>query len=159
MVALMGATSLHAQNIKEDLEKELDGLGSVTLTQDERLDAILEGGFEREEAKAVKGGTMPRKGKSDRVLGYRIQVFWGGDKRADQQKAQQMANRARGICPNLNTYVEFESPHWRTRVGDFKSHEDAEKYLGRLRRLDKSTMIVRSAIYLSRTEDAKNEDE
>ena len=158
MFAGMGAI-LHAQNIREDLETDVEGQGSVMLIQDERLDAILEGNFEREEAKVHTGVKTTPKGKSDRVLGYRIQVFWGGDKRADQQKAQQMANRARGICPNLNTYVEFESPHWRTRVGDFKEHEDAEKYLSKLRRLDKSTMIVRSAIYLSRTEDAKNEEE
>ena len=158
MFAGMGVF-LHAQNIREDLEADVEGLGSVTLTQDERLDAILAGDFEREEVKASTGNKSTRKGKSDRALGYRIQVFWGGDKRADQQKAQQMANRARGLCPNLNTYVEFESPHWRTRVGDFKKHEDAERYLSKLRRLDKSTMIVRSAIYLSRTEDAKNEEE
>ena len=83
-----------------------------------------------------------------RVRGYRVQMFWGNSSRADQQKADRIGTQVTTIFPELKYYTSFDSPHWRCRVGDFVSREEANKYLKKLRRISKDAMIVRSEIFV-----------
>ena len=107
------AVTMQAQGFAEHLESTQTGQGRVTLIQDERLTAILNGQSLREEVKkdepfvAVKNEDNP-----------------------------------------LKYYTSFDSPHWRCRVGDFITREEANKYLSKLRRISKDAMIVRSEIFV-----------
>lgn len=82
--------------------------------------------------------------------GYRIQIYTGGNSRADKQAAMQAQQKCRAAFPELATYVHFFSPHWVCRVGDFAKREDAQRYVSRLRGRGLEARIVRSNVILSK---------
>jgi len=84
--------------------------------------------------------------------GYRIQVYTGGNKRADKQAAQQMQQKFRKKFPELACYVHFISPHWVCRVGDFPDDKSAKRYVSKIRnsRIANEARIVRSNIFVAR---------
>lgn len=69
-----------------------------------------------------------------KVDGYRVQVYAGGNSRADKQRAQQIGAEVKALFPELPVYVHFYSPRWICRVGNFRSNEEAAKVLQELRR-------------------------
>ena len=84
--------------------------------------------------------------------GYRIQVFTGGNSRADKQEAAKMQSKVRSAFPEISTYVHFVSPHWVCRVGDFKTREEAMKYVRKIRArgFTYEARLVKSNIFVAR---------
>lgn len=81
--------------------------------------------------------------------GYRIQIFTGGNSRADRVRANRMGGLCRSYFPELSVYTHFESPRWICRVGDFKTAEDARVYVQKMRSMKvfKELRIVRSVVW------------
>lgn len=69
-----------------------------------------------------------------KARGFRICIFTGGNSRADKIKAIQMGNKCREKFRELAVYPSFEAPRWVTHVGDFKTRQEAQKYVVRIRR-------------------------
>ncbi len=69
-----------------------------------------------------------------KAKGYRICIFTGGNTRADKQKAIAAGQKCRAKFSELATYPSFEAPRWVTHVGDFKTREEAQKYVTKIRR-------------------------
>lgn len=133
------------------LRQQKTGAGTVTVTQDAEIEALV-----NNEATKKKGEKMPsagarqekqhhrlapeqRKGMSGsrqryKAKGYRIQIFTGGNSRADRQAARRMEQKCKKAFPELSAYVHFVSPRWICRVGDFRTREDANKYLQMIRK-------------------------
>ena len=59
--------------------------------------------------------------RSYKVNGYRVQVFAGGNSRADKIKAQNAGNSVKQAFPSQPVYVHFYSPRWICRVGNFRT--------------------------------------
>lgn len=168
IIALTLALTANAQGkFMDNLTKQVDGQGIVTITQDKRLTEIING--ERQVIASSKDEKVPQKdskikdeadkdsliastptGKRTKVRGFRIQIYWGGSQRTDQAKALQAASRVATLFPEYQAYTSFESPHWRCRVGDFVDRHDAWEALKRLRDagVAPDAMIVRSEIYV-----------
>ena len=70
-----------------------------------------------------------------KVNGYRVQVFSGGNSRADKQKAQQIGNNVKMAFPNQPVYVHFYSPSWKCRVGNFRTYGEAEHMMKELKKM------------------------
>ena len=88
---------------------------------------------------------MPR--RSYKVNGYRVQVFAGGNSRNDKIKAQEAGNKVKMAYPELPVYVHFYSPRWICRVGNFRSYEEANIVLKRVRNMGyKQACIVSGKI-------------
>ena len=88
--------------------------------------------------------------KRYRTSGYRVQVFRGGNSKADRQKAESAGNRIREAYPGHAVYVEFFSPEWTCRVGNFRDIEDARKMRDEIRKMGYETAtIVRGKIIVS----------
>lgn len=70
--------------------------------------------------------------------GYRIQLYVGRDR--DE------ANRIKGICLNMKideiTYVMYDRPNYRVKVGDFLTREDARELYRTLKKRFPDAMIV-----------------
>lgn len=83
-----------------------------------------------------------------RAKGYRICIFTGGNSRADKVKATQMGDKCRKLFPELAVYPSFEAPRWVTHVGDFRTREEAQKYVTRIRkaRISYEVRIVSSNV-------------
>lgn len=84
---------------------------------------------------------------SYKVNGYRVQVFAGGNSRADKVKAQNAGNAVKRAMPEQPVYVHFYSPRWICRVGNFRSYEEASNVLRQVKKLGyKQACIVSGKI-------------
>lgn len=84
---------------------------------------------------------------SVKVKGYRVQVFAGGNSRADRQKAQRIGNEVKRHFPEYPVYVHFYSPRWICRMGNFRSLDEANAILKEVRALGyRSACIVKGTI-------------
>lgn len=151
MWSVMNAQS----NFMEHLESKVGGQGTVTVFQDQRLTDIINGVtpvVKSIDAASDAEGNVAKTGRKVKARGYRIQVYWGGTLRVDQQKAIAAGEKISTLFPELQTYTTFESPHWRCRVGDFITRKEALEYLNKMHEMNMATdaMIVRSDIILYR---------
>ena len=89
--------------------------------------------------KVMKGGT--------KVNGVRVQVYAGGNGRADRQKAQRTGDEIKTLFPNEPVYVHFYSPRWICRMGNYRTYEEAHDVLTRVKQLGyQSAVIVKGKI-------------
>lgn len=85
--------------------------------------------------------------KSYKAMGFRVQVFAGGNSRNDRQKAQNIGNDIKMNYPDQPIYVHFYSPRWICRVGNYRSYEEAHRMLLNVKRLGyKQACIVKGKI-------------
>lgn len=85
--------------------------------------------------------------KSYKTMGFRVQVFAGGNSRNDRQKAQNIGNDIKMNYPDQPIYVHFYSPRWICRVGNYRSYEEAHHMLLNVKRLGyKQACIVKGKI-------------
>lgn len=60
-----------------------------------------------------------------KVPGYRTQVFSGNNQRVSKEEAFRKEKEIKELFPDVPTYVTYDAPFWKLRVGDFRSHEEA----------------------------------
>ena len=85
--------------------------------------------------------------KSYKINGYRVQVFAGGNSRADRLRAESIRDNIKQVLPNEPIYVHFYSPRWICRVGNYRSYEEAARILKQVKGLGyKQACIVRGKI-------------
>ena len=152
----------------EQIQAPAKGAGTIILEHDPRLDSIVNAQTEllvrhnnpvrrgpTTEHKVMQNGlnlseSALKQGARQKAAGYRIQVYFGSNQREDKTKAQQMGNKVASRFPELRSYVSFESPHWRCRVGDFATREEASHYVRRLKAagISPDAMIVNSEVFI-----------
>ena len=140
LVAFSFAFSANAQtNIIESLQTERVGQGMVTIHQDAKISALLGAVYVKsadEEPKVLK------------ARGYRVQVYAGNNSRIARQEANEVAEQIKQEFPELPVYAFFQPPRWLCRVGDYRSIEDADAAMRRLKATGKfkEVSIVREQI-------------
>lgn len=87
-------------------------------------------------------------GQRVRANGYRIQVFSGGNSRTAKNEANMIGRRVKNLFPEITVYTQFISPHWKCRVGDFRTYEEASEVFMRLKETQsfREAVIVKSKI-------------
>ena len=108
---LLGASALSAQtdgggqveDIIDALQERVPGKGTVT----------------------VRGSDALRNMLGKRLHGYRTQVFSGNNQRKSKDEAFRKEKEIKELFPDVPTYVTYNAPFWRLRIGDFRSHEEA----------------------------------
>lgn len=84
---------------------------------------------------------------TQKITGYRVQAFAGGNSRKDRQTAEQIRNNIKAQIPNVSVYVHFYSPRWICRVGNFRTYEEAHQMMVRLQNMGyKQASIVKGKI-------------
>lgn len=73
------------------------------------------------------GGQANKTVTSGRTGGYRIQVFSDNNARTAKNEARVRARNIAAQFPTHQTYVVYSSPYWRLRVGNFRTHEEAQQ--------------------------------
>ena len=63
------------------------------------------------------------------VYGYRVQVFFG----TDRKEAYIEQSRFKSLYPELTTYLSYTQPNYRIKVGDFRTRAEAQKLMNELR--------------------------
>ena len=141
LIGLCFGISASAQvSIVEELQKERVGQGQVTVHQDAAISALLGSVYVKDENE-----TEPKVLKS---RGYRVQVYAGNNSRVARQEANDMAELIKTEFPELPVYAFFQPPRWLCRVGDYRSIEEADASMRRLRATGKfkEVSIVREQI-------------
>ncbi len=70
-----------------------------------------------------------------KITGYRVQVYSGGNSRADRVKAEETGSKMKTHFPGQPIYVHFYSPRWICRMGNFKTYNEAEDILRQVKKL------------------------
>ena len=101
----------------------------------------------RSDSTYLMGGAKKIMTNSKKVEGYRVQLFAGGNTRADSQKAEAIGRRAKTLFPNQPIYTHFYSPRWVCRMGNFEDILDAQAALRKAKSAGiKDACIVRGMI-------------
>lgn len=137
------AASGMAQDILQDLSARRAGEGTVEVHQDAAIAALI--------GKPVMAyGTDASERKTLRAAGYRVQVYAGNNSRKAREEASAKGAQVKETFPELPVYASFVSPRWLCRVGDFKSIEEADALMRRLRATGfKEASIVKDVINIT----------
>ena len=84
--------------------------------------------------KVIKGG--------HKAQGFRVQVFSGGNSRADRQKAERIGAAMKSHFPDQPIYVHFYSPSWKCRMGNYRTAEEARLILSQVKQLGYSSACI-----------------
>ncbi|MCL1867726.1 MAG: SPOR domain-containing protein [Paludibacter sp.] len=118
VLVLQNAYSQAKENIFASMETPEAQTGAkVTFVQDDAIEALLL----KKNTATVKGGTV-----------YRVQVF-SSNQRTAKNDATSIERQLRTKYPNENIQVNYVSPFWKVRIGEFTSREDASKFIQELR--------------------------
>ena len=79
--------------------------------------------------------------------GYRVQVFSSNVQRTAKADAFRIEKQIRDQFPNQAIYVNYVSPFWKVRVGDFRTQAQAQAFRAQL---INSFPQMRSEIYIVR---------
>lgn len=123
LFSLVFITSLMAQS------------GNVTVTKDRRIDQLI-----KKEGAIVPPATAPQ------LVGYRIQLFFDDNKTSVDEARNKFMNE----FPKIDTYVNFTSPNYFLKVGDFRTQMEAEKVKAKIDQLFPTAFIVKEKINLPR---------
>lgn len=92
-----------------------------------------------------------------KIQGYRTQVFSGNNQRASKDEAFSKEKEIKELFPDVPTYVSYNAPFWKLRVGDFRSHEEAYHMMRQLMaafpKYGKEMYIVREEIKIPLNEE------
>lgn len=127
-------------NIVKSLERSVPGQGKVTIHQDARIGALIGQEY-------IPTGTDKKVLKSQ---GYRVQVYAGNNTSRAKNEAHSVATSIKEYFPELPVYTTFHSPRWLCRVGDFRSIEEADAMMRKLRATGvfKEVSIVKEQIII-----------
>lgn len=76
--------------------------------------------------------------------GYRIQIYFGNDRtRANEIKTDFLQ-----LFPNTGTYLIYQQPNFKIRVGDYKTRLEAMKFLKEIQSLYSSAFLVKDDVKL-----------
>ena len=80
--------------------------------------------------------------KGQKVNGWRVQVFAGGNGRVDRLKAERTGEEIKTLFPHEPVYVHFYSPRWICRMGNYRTYEEAHDVLMKVKSLGYPSAIV-----------------
>lgn len=142
---------LSAQEVTQSADKNIfESLASpdsitgakVTVHQDKRVEQMLT------KKKVTKNGLSQSTSN-----GYRVQVFSSNAQRSAKNEAFKIEKQIKDLFPEEEVYVNYTSPFWKVRVGDFESMDRAQAFRAQLieilPQIKSETYIVREQIRLS----------
>ena len=66
-------------------------------------------------------------------VGYRVQVFDDNNVMTAKHDAQSRKQQIDSRFPEFHTYVQFNSPYWKVKVGDFRTRSEADAAMAAIR--------------------------
>jgi len=82
---------------------------------------------------------------SKKMTGYRIRIFFDNKQNA-RIMSEKVAGGFKAQHPGVGVYREYENPYFKVTVGDFRTKEDAKRFLNSIKAQYPSGFIVRERI-------------
>lgn len=114
--------------------------GQVTEVKDPLIDSLIAKRIELNSVKSTTTNPATKAIVSD--MGYRVQVFYGLDRR----EAFNQQNKFKSLYPNLRSYITYKEPNYYLRVGDFRTRLEAQQFLSELKPNFPTLFIFREKI-------------
>lgn len=112
---------------------------TVKIFQDKRIETLL----------------TNKKIAAQTTNGFRVQVFSSNVQKTAKSEAFRIEKLIQEFYPEQPVYVNYTSPFWKVRVGDFKTKSDAQIFKDKLIEsvpgLQKETYIVADQVFTSVT--------
>lgn len=129
LVFILSGFILKAQNTVAPSESvALEDANTVHINVDKRIAEVVN--------KPVK------KQISGKIRGYRVQIFSG----VDRNKANQAKIEFMKANPGIRSYLEYYTPQFRVKVGDFRTKKEANQLFRKLSATFHACMIVPDVI-------------
>ena len=117
--------------------------GLVTVLKDPMIDSLIAKRIAlNTSTKTVAGPATARPATIVSSMGYRVQVFYGSDRRQVYSQQAKFSSQ----YPSLNTYITYKEPNYYLRVGDFRTRLEAQRLLNELRPSFPTLFIFREKI-------------
>lgn len=126
-VVLVYSQQLFAQKYVTTSESD----SSVVITKDERVDDLIK----KQKELNLQKQTIP---------GYRVQIYFG----ANRPKAAEIKNDFNSKHPEKTSYITYQQPNFKIRVGDFRTRLEAQKFLKDIEGQYATSFIVQDEIKL-----------
>ena len=164
LIFCLGALTISAQQTFTDrLQQVVESAGRIVLHQDKSITDLVNGTTKKPAATSARKGQIDSTlshltdstavdslslGPKVKINGFRIQVYFGDNSRQGKTEARAAGLRFRNSFPELPVYVNFVSPHWLCRAGDFRTMEEAGEVLRQIREMGifREAVIVKSKI-------------
>lgn len=126
IMASLSTLSAQTENMKVErstifdaLRKTEVGKGDVVIHQSPAIDKLV--------GERLRGANVETTDSLTylKVQGYRTQVFSGNNQRKSKEEAFNKEREIKELFPEVPTYVSYDAPFWKLRVGDFRTHEEA----------------------------------
>ena len=78
------------------------------------------------------------------TMGFRVQIY-SGSNRSDAYAEQA---RFKNLYKGIDTYLSYEEPNYRVKVGDFKSRSEAQDLMQGLRKQFNNVFVFTEEIYV-----------
>jgi hypothetical protein len=114
--------------------------GVVTIVKDPMIDSLIAKRIALNNKPSGEGVAKP--GTVVSQMGYRVQVFYGSDRR---EVFSQQA-KFKSLYPTLNTYITYKEPNYYLRTGDFRTRLEAQRLMNELRSEFPTLFIFREKI-------------
>lgn len=115
----------------------------VVVHQDVRINALLN----------EKRVNQQNSSNSSTTTGYRVQVFSSNEQRNAKTDAFRIEKEIKDKFPDQMVYVNYTSPFWKVRVGDFRTLDEAQEFRNQIisvfPKLRSETYTVRDKITIS----------
>lgn len=109
---------------------------TVKVHQDKRIEPLLVG---------KKTGNYSHEDRT--VNGFRVQVFSSNTQRTAKNEAFRKEKQILSEFPDQAVYVNYTSPFWKVRVGDFRTQDQAHTFRNKL---VEAFPNMRSEVYIVR---------
>lgn len=114
--------------------------GEINVIKDPRVNALV-----------AKQSAVTPPDVNPRIPGYRIQLFFDSERAAVNSARSQFLNE----FSRIDTYVEYNSPYYYLKVGDFRTRLEAEKIKAAMEAQFPTSFIIEEDINLPRLQKEK----
>lgn len=121
------------QKPKSNNQTKVKG-SNITTIEDERIGNLLEKEIEINKAKGT-------------IKGFRVQIYYGSGAES-RTLARKVQSDFIKQYPDTPSYLIFQSPNFKIRVGDFRTKLEAEKFLLEIKASFENAFIVKDDIAL-----------
>lgn len=139
--------SLQQRTFIESLTQQAENQAKVTIVQDSAILALLG----QPGVNVPENIVIVHNHPCLQMMGYRIQVFSSNNQQTAKTEAFRRETAIKQALPEMTSYVRYQAPFWRVRVGDFRTYEDAYAKLVEFRKtfaFGREMSIVRETINL-----------
>ena len=131
-VAVVAASAQERADTVVTIISSITRGGRNTVAQPDALTRLLRRADKVQAPAPDEEGRQSSAGRQ-RVGGYRVQIFLDNNASTAKANARRKASEVSSRFPEMRTYVTYNAPYWRLRVGDFRSQSEANEAAAKLR--------------------------